>query len=233
MSSGVGRVTKRLLEAALAGACLALLSPLLAALAIAVKAGSKGPVFYRSERVGAGESRFFILKFRTMVHGADRLGPGVTGASDPRLTAFGALIRRTKLDELPQLVNVLRGDMSFVGPRPEDPRYITYYTAEQRRLLAIKPGITSPASLQFDDEEALLTSPDWETMYVRRILPAKLDLELQALAKRSFMRDASVLARTAFRPFRPPHRSRSAAIEPERGVSDGGLERQKPKEAGR
>jgi lipopolysaccharide/colanic/teichoic acid biosynthesis glycosyltransferase len=195
-------VIKRGVEASAAAMLLVALSPLFAFAALAVRVTSKGPVFHRARRVGAGERLFSILKFRTMVAGADRMGPGVTGAADPRITNVGSFLRRTKLDELPQLVNVLRGDMGFVGPRPEDPQYIRFYTPEQRLLLQLRPGITSLASLEFGHEEALLDGPDWEQTYVERILPAKLELELQALRARSLLGDLAVIGRTALRPFR-------------------------------
>jgi lipopolysaccharide/colanic/teichoic acid biosynthesis glycosyltransferase len=143
---------RRLLEAAVSLTGLVILSPLLVALAILVKATSRGPVFYRGERVGLRGRLFRVWKFRSMTVDAERTGPGITADADPRVTRVGRFLRRFKLDELPQLVNVLAGDMSLVGPRPEDPRYVALYTPEQRAVLEVRPGLTSPASLRYADE---------------------------------------------------------------------------------
>src|SRR5437762_14127398 len=113
-----------------------------------------------------------------MVVDADRRGPGITTAGDRRITPLGRILRRTKLDEFPQCINVLKGDMSIVGPRPEDPRYVTYYTPQQRAVLSVRPGITSPASVRYRHEEAMLQGEDWENTYIRVVLPAKLALDL-------------------------------------------------------
>ena len=113
-----------------------------------------------------------------MIVGTDRQGPGITATGDPRITRVGRFLRRAKLDELPQFINVLVGDMSLVGPRPEDPRYVAFYTPEQRRVLSVRPGITSPASLAYRHEEQLLAGEDWETHYRARVLPDKLALDL-------------------------------------------------------
>jgi lipopolysaccharide/colanic/teichoic acid biosynthesis glycosyltransferase len=144
-----------------------------------------------------------------MVAGAAMLGPGITTASDVRVTRVGHLLRRFKLDELPQLLNVLWGEMSLVGPRPEDPRYVAVYTPEQRRVLAVRPGITSPASLRFRYEEQLLSGPAWENTYVSSILPQKLALELEYLARRRFWTDVALIAQTALAVFWP-----RATVEP-------------------
>ncbi|HQE17735.1 MAG TPA: sugar transferase, partial [Aggregatilineales bacterium] len=118
-------------------------------------------------------------------------------ADDSRVTRVGRLLRRTKLDELPQLVNVLRGEMSIVGPRPEDPRYVALYTPEQRaQILSIRPGLTSPASVRFRDEEAALSGADWETAYVQQIMPAKLALDLEYVQNASLLRDVGLIVRT-------------------------------------
>ncbi|MFZ1551113.1 MAG: sugar transferase, partial [Anaerolineae bacterium] len=129
-------------------------------------------------RVGQDGRPFRLYKFRSMIVGTDRQGPGITATGDPRITRVGRFLRRAKLDELPQLINVLLGDMSLVGPRPEDPRYVAFYTPEQRRVLSVHPGITSPASLAYRHEEQLLAGEDWETHYRTRVLPAKLALDL-------------------------------------------------------
>jgi lipopolysaccharide/colanic/teichoic acid biosynthesis glycosyltransferase len=147
---------KRSFDVVFAGLGLLVLSPLFLLLAIAVELSSRGPVLFRQQRIGKDGRPFCIVKFRSMVENAQDLGPGVTRDGDPRITAMGRFLRKTKLDELPQLWNVLVGDMSFVGPRPEVPRYVEKYTAEQKRVLALKPGITDVATLEFRDEEELL-----------------------------------------------------------------------------
>ena len=181
-----------------AAAGLILLSPVLAGAALAVKLSSPGPVLHRAVRVGRAGNPFAMLKFRTMVLGAVA-GPGITSAEDPRVTPVGHVLRRWKLDELPQLVNVLRGEMSLVGPRPEDPRYVARYTPEQRRVLRVRPGLTSPASLRFSREESMLTGEDWETAYLQRILPAKLSEDLEYLEHRSARSDLTILVRSVWK----------------------------------
>jgi lipopolysaccharide/colanic/teichoic acid biosynthesis glycosyltransferase len=188
----------RLLEGLCAAAGLVLLSPLLAGAALAVKLSSPGPVLHRAVRVGRAGNPFTMLKFRTMVLGAIA-GPGITSAEDPRVTPVGHVLRRWKLDELPQLMNVLRGEMSLVGPRPEDPRYVAHYTPEQRRVLRVRPGLTSPASLRFSREESMLTGEDWETAYLKRILPAKLSEDLEYLDHRSARSDLIILIRSVWK----------------------------------
>ncbi|MFZ1405869.1 MAG: sugar transferase [Anaerolineae bacterium] len=160
---------------------LMLLSPLFCWIALWIKLTSPGPVFYRAVRVGQDGRPFRLYKFRSMIVGTDRQGPGITATGDPRITRVGRFLRRAKLDELPQLINVLLGDMSLVGPRPEDPRYVAFYTPEQRRVLSVRPGITSPASLAYRHEEQLLAGEDWETHYRTRVLPDKLALDLPSL----------------------------------------------------
>jgi lipopolysaccharide/colanic/teichoic acid biosynthesis glycosyltransferase len=175
---------------------LVVLSPLLLTVALLVKLGSPGPVFFRGKRIGRKGELFRVYKFRTMVTDAARRGPGITAAGDPRVTRVGRFLRRTKLDEFPQLINVLRGDMSLVGPRPEDPRYVALYTTEQRRVLDVRPGITSLASVRFRHEEAMLQGEDWESIYREKVLPAKLQIELDYLGRRSVWRDLGVVAQT-------------------------------------
>lgn len=193
---------KRLFDIASSGAGLILLSPLLLALAVAVKLGSPGPIFYRANRVGRYGAPFKLLKFRSMVINADQIGPAVTGAADPRITRVGRFLRRTKLDELPQLINVLRGEMSVVGPRPEDPRYVALYTEEQRQVLNVRPGITSPASVAYRNEEAMLVDDDWEKYYVEQIMPAKLAVDLEYARNASLWRDVRVILGTLRALFR-------------------------------
>lgn len=182
------------LGAAVAG--LVLLAPLFAVAAIWVKLDSPGPVFYRARRVGKGEREFRAFKFRSMTVGSDRAGPGITVANDARVTRSGRFLRRTKIDELPQLLNVLRGEMGLVGPRPEDPRYVARYTPEQRELLRVRPGMTSPASLRYRREESVLTGPDWEEAYLGEVLPRKLALDLEYVRSRSSTSDLALVVRT-------------------------------------
>ncbi|MDZ4769763.1 MAG: sugar transferase [Chloroflexota bacterium] len=188
---------KRAFDILVALVGLIVLSPVLLILVIAVRLTSPGPVFYRATRVGRGGGEFRLLKFRSMVIDADRIGPAVTGAADPRITPVGRLLRRTKIDELPQLWNVLIGDMSLVGPRPESPKYVALYTQKQRDVLKVRPGITSPASIAYRNESALLTEADWETQYIEEIMPAKLKVDLEYAQHPSLPRDIVILFQTA------------------------------------
>jgi len=169
-------MAKRLFDLLIAGLALLLLSPLLLVLALWVKLDSPGPVLFRQERVGRFGRPFQIHKFRTMVHDPAQHGPQITVGDDPRITRAGRLLRHYKLDELPQLVDVLRGAMSLVGPRPEVPRYVALYPPALRdKVLSVRPGITDLASIQFRDENALLSkSADPEREYAEVVLPAKL-----------------------------------------------------------
>lgn len=172
------------------------LAPLLFLLAMAVKCSSPGPVLYRGRRIGRDGHPFVLYKFRSMVTSTDESGPRITRKGDPRVTGIGRLLRRTKLDELPQLFNTLIGDMSLVGPRPEDPEYVQAYSARQREVLRAKPGLTSPATLMHRDEEEWLDGPDWRDTYLNRILPAKLEMELAYLGRRTLADDIKVLVQT-------------------------------------
>lgn len=187
---------KRLFDLFAAIAGLLFLAPLLLLLAILVRLDSPGPILYRARRAGQHGEPFQLLKFRTMTHQTGRPGPAITLAGDQRVTRTGRFLRRYKLDELPQLFNILKGEMSLVGPRPEDPRYVALYTPAQRRVLAVRPGITSPASLAYRDEAALLTGNNWEQVYVQQIMPHKLQLELAYLQQQSFRRDLAVIWQT-------------------------------------
>jgi lipopolysaccharide/colanic/teichoic acid biosynthesis glycosyltransferase len=173
-----------------------LLLPVLAAAALLVKLHDGGPVLYKARRVGKDGYEFSLLKFRSMVSGADSQGGALTTAADRRVTPVGRFLRKYKLDELPQLLNVLRGDMGFVGPRPEDPRYVALYSPEQRQVLSVRPGITSPASLSYRDESALLSGEDPEQLYLRKILPHKLSIELDYLNRKSLWTDINLILRT-------------------------------------
>ena len=200
MGEGGGNTLNRALDAAAAGIGLAVASPFLAVAAVAIKLDDGGPVLYRQERVGRDGRPFRLLKLRTMVADAPARGGALTSPRDPRVTRLGAALRRWKLDELPQLLNVLRGDMSLVGPRPEVPRYVAGYSPCQRAVLRVRPGITDPASLAYVDEAAVLARfDDCERAYVEVVLPAKLALSLDYLDRRTLRSDLGILARTLVR----------------------------------
>jgi len=190
-------IAKRLMDVSLSSGGLVALTPLLLAIAAAVKLDSAGPALYGHERVGRGWSRFRVWKFRTMVSDADVRGPAVTAGGDPRITRTGALLRRTKLDELPQLWNVLVGEMSLVGPRPEAPRYAKAFREAYDEILSILPGITDEAAIAYRDEEGLLAeAEDPERVYLQEILPKKIELYRRYVRERSLRRDLSILFRT-------------------------------------
>jgi lipopolysaccharide/colanic/teichoic acid biosynthesis glycosyltransferase len=195
-------MVKRLFDVLVSAAALLLLSPLFLGVAIAIKLSSPGPIFYRAVRVGRHGVPFKLYKFRSMVVNADKIGAGITTAHDPRITPIGRFLRRTKLDELPQLINVLRGEMSLVGPRPEDPRYVALYTEEQRRVLRARPGMTSLASVRYRNEQALLSGNDWETRYIQQIMPDKLAIDLQYMERATLLSDLGVLWQTFLALFR-------------------------------
>jgi lipopolysaccharide/colanic/teichoic acid biosynthesis glycosyltransferase len=186
---------KRLFDVAVSTVGLVITSPIVLVAAVAVKLDSPGPVFYRANRVGRGGAPFHILKLRSMQ--VQAAGPAVTAGDDPRITRVGRVLRRTKLDELPQLLNVLRGEMSLVGPRPEDPRYVAHYTPEQREVLAVRPGITGPTVLAFFDEEDMLRGGDAESIYLTQVMPRKLAVDLQYVNHASFGGDLRILGQTA------------------------------------
>jgi lipopolysaccharide/colanic/teichoic acid biosynthesis glycosyltransferase len=193
---------KRAFDVAVAAAGLVVISPLLLAASIAVKASSPGPVIYRGARVGRNGAVFHIYKLRTMRVGADRQGPALTSAGDARVTRVGRFLRLTKFDETPQLVNVLRGEMSLVGPRPEHPDFVQHYSPEQRQVLAVRPGITGPTALAFMHEEEMLTGGDPVATYVSSIMPRKLAMDLEYVRTATFAGDLRLLAATAARVFR-------------------------------
>ena len=186
---------RRLLDVTVAGMLLLVLAPLLGVLALLVRATSTGPALFRQIRIGRNGRPFVLLKLRTMR--ADAPGPVITAGGDPRITRFGAWLRRTKLDELPQLWNVLRGDMSLVGPRPEVPDYVALYTAAQRAALLVRPGLTDPASLAWADEAATLAAfAEPHRAYADVVLPRKLALSLAYLERRTVWSDLAVVMRT-------------------------------------
>jgi lipopolysaccharide/colanic/teichoic acid biosynthesis glycosyltransferase len=193
---------KRLLDLLVSSAALVALSPLLACIAIAIKCNSPGPVFYRGKRVGVGGRLFDMLKFRTMVVDADKVGGSSTPEDDPRITRVGHWLRRTKLDELPQLVNVVRGEMSLVGPRPQVEWAVKLYNDGERRLLTVPPGITDYASIRFSDEAAILKgSADPDRDYLEKIAPDKIRYGLAYVRDRSLRTDLRILWATAAKLF--------------------------------
>lgn len=190
-------VLKRLFDLVFSFLALILLFPILILIAILIKLDSPGPVFYRGTRIGRFGKPFRIYKFRTMVVDAERLGGSSTANDDPRITKIGKFIRKHKLDELPQLINVLKGEMSFVGPRPEVQYYVDMFSEEERHILTVRPGITDWASILNADEGAILAgSPDPEKTYMEKIRPEKIRLQLKYARERSFWVDIKIIFET-------------------------------------
>jgi lipopolysaccharide/colanic/teichoic acid biosynthesis glycosyltransferase len=189
-------IAKRCFDIAVSVVLLVLMLPLMLMVALAVLALTGRPVLYRAERAGRDGRTFRLLKFRSMTAGT--CGPAVTGRADPRITPVGRVLRRTKLDELPQLLNVLRGEMSLVGPRPEDPRFVALYTPTEREVLAVRPGMTSPAAIRYRHEESMLNAAgeQREAVYVEEFMRPKLALDLEYVRRRSLWLDLSVLCGT-------------------------------------
>ncbi|MBW4827966.1 MAG: sugar transferase [Clostridiaceae bacterium] len=181
---------------------LIILSPFFLIIAIVIKVDSKGPVFFKQKRIGKNGNPFEIYKFRTMVVDAESLGKQITVGEDPRITRVGSFLRKYKLDEFPQLINVLIGDMSLVGPRPEVPRYVEIYNDVQRKVLLVKPGITDYASIEFRNENDILgKSNNPEEEYIKTIMPTKLDLNLKYIDEMSFSHDIKLIFKTIGRVF--------------------------------
>jgi lipopolysaccharide/colanic/teichoic acid biosynthesis glycosyltransferase len=190
-------VWKRSVDVVASSVGLLLLSPLFAVTALLIKLDSKGPVFFRQERIGYGLRTFVIYKFRTMVVDASLKGGLLTSGGDSRITRIGRVLRKSKIDELPQLINVLRGEMSLVGPRPEVARYVELYRREYEEILQVQPGITDLASLKYRNESALLElAADPEREYVTRVLPDKIALAREYVRRSSFLFDMSLIFRT-------------------------------------
>jgi lipopolysaccharide/colanic/teichoic acid biosynthesis glycosyltransferase len=186
---------RRIVHSAVALVLLVLISPAVLVIALLVRLSSPGPVFFRQERVGQHGRPFRIYKFRTMRLNTG--GPQVTGRADPRITRIGALLRHWKLDELPQLINVVNGEMALVGPRPEVPRYVAHYTPEQQKVLSVPPGITGVVQLEYRHEEELLRdAADPEAVYLTAIMPAKLALDLEYLRHQGAWTDLRLIAAT-------------------------------------
>jgi lipopolysaccharide/colanic/teichoic acid biosynthesis glycosyltransferase len=199
---------KRGLDLTIALGGLLTLAPILLALGLLILLTSGWPVLFTQERIGLDGRRFRLVKLRSMRRDAAS-GLPITGSGDPRVTRLGRLLRATKLDEVPQLVNVLRSEMSVVGPRPEIPRYVARYSAEQLKVLTVRPGLTDPASVLFLEEERLLgawRTEEREDFYLREILPRKLRLNLQYLACASFWYDLRIVFETCVSLMRPRRR---------------------------
>ena len=195
---------KRVFDLVVSFLILAVLSPILLLLALAIKLDSKGPVFYRQVRVGRYNTDFKIFKFRTMVQNADRIGPALTIGEDSRITRVGRLIRKLRLDEFSQLLNVLGGSMSLVGPRPEVRKYVEVYTPEYLATLLVRPGITATSSIAFKDEDKLLNSGgNPEQIYVEQILPPKMALNLEYLKDITVWNDIKIMFQTLTAVFLP------------------------------
>lgn len=186
----------RIFELIISFVGLIILSPVFLIIAVAIIIESKGPVFFQSNRIGVGGGKIKILKFRSMVINASQLGPPITTTNDNRITKIGKFLRESKLDELPQLFNVFRGDMRFVGPRPEDPNIAKQYDKELQQIFNYKPGITSPASITFCVEEKMIDPKDWQNIYVNEILPKKIKIDLQYMNSATFFSDLKVIFQT-------------------------------------
>lgn len=188
---------KRIFDIFFAAAGLIILSPVFIITAVIIKLDSKGPVIYKQSRVGKGNRDFQLFKFRSMKPDSDVSGLLTVGGRDPRITTSGYYLRKFKLDELPQLINVLKGEMSFVGPRPEVRKYVDIYTEDQKKVLSVSPGITDVASIKYRNENELLEkADDPERFYVENIMPDKISLNLEYIDQRSLFKDLKVILKT-------------------------------------
>jgi lipopolysaccharide/colanic/teichoic acid biosynthesis glycosyltransferase len=193
---------KRLLDIVVSLMGLICFLPLMLLVAVLIKLDSSGPIFFRQERIGRGFRPFQILKFRTMIDNAQTKGRLITLAQDPRITRVGRILRQTKIDELPQLINVLKGEMSLVGPRPEVSRYVRAFQKDYEEILKVRPGMTDLASLKYRNEEAILSnSDDPDEEYVSHVLPDKIRLAKDYLERSSFLFDLSLIFKTLFKLF--------------------------------
>jgi lipopolysaccharide/colanic/teichoic acid biosynthesis glycosyltransferase len=195
-------VLKRPFDVLVSALGMVLLGPLIAAIAAAIRLDSPGPIVYRARRSGRYGRPFTMYKFRTMQDRRPTHGTRITTHADRRITRVGRLLRPIRLDELPQLWNVLKGDMSLVGPRPEDPHYVELYSNADRLVLRARPGITGLAALLYRDEERLLVGEGWERVYVEVVMPAKLAIDRAYVERQSFWLDLKILAATALAPLR-------------------------------
>lgn len=201
MPGPIDVAAKRLFDVVSSAAALVVLSPLLLMIAAGIKLTSPGPVFYRGVRTGRYGRPFRIQKFRTMVVDAAEIGGPSTGMDDPRVTRFGAWLRRFKLDELPNLVCVLSGQMSIVGPRPEVPQYTSLYQGEEKLILSVRPGITDLSSVRFIDLASHIGAENVDAAFETRVLPVKNRLRVQYVRERSFWTDMKIIGSTLARLF--------------------------------
>lgn len=190
-------VIKRIFDIVASLCGLIILSPMLIIVAICIKLDSKGPVFFKQKRVGKNKRIFEIYKFRTMVTDAEKLGKQITVGNDSRITRVGKFIRKCKLDEFPQLINVLKGEMSLVGPRPEVPRYVELYDEYEEQILLVQPGITDYASIEFRNENEILgNSSNPEETYIEEIMPTKIELNMKYIRNISLIEDIKLILNT-------------------------------------
>jgi len=189
-------LVKRFFDMTASLVVILLLSPFLVIIAILIITDSKGGAFYKQERIGLNNKPFYLLKFRSMRPEADK-GSKITVGNDPRITKIGAFIRKYKIDELPQLINIIKGDMSVVGPRPEVKQYVDLYTVEQLKVLNVKPGLTDFASIEYFNEQAILgQSSDPQVTYINEVMPAKLVLNLKYIDQMSLVTDFVIICKT-------------------------------------
>jgi lipopolysaccharide/colanic/teichoic acid biosynthesis glycosyltransferase len=190
-------ILKRIFDILVSFVGLVILSPLFIVLAIVIVSDSKGPVFFKQTRVGRNGVPFKIYKFRTMIEDAEAKGMQLTVGDDSRITNVGTFLRKTKIDELPQLINVFKGEMSFVGPRPEVPKYVELYTEDQRQVLMVRPGITDLASIEYRNESELLATADNpEKVYIEEVMPRKIELNKKYIENISLCGDIRVIFKT-------------------------------------
>lgn len=207
---------KRLFDITASALGILALAPLLAVIALLIRLDSRGPVLFKQERIGRGGEAFTMFKFRTMRTDAEKVGGQLTVGRDPRITRVGHILRKSKLDELPQLFNVFLGEMSLVGPRPEVPKYVALYTEEQRRVLQVRPGVTDLASIEFRDENDLLENQaDPEAFYVSHIMPRKLELNQAYIEKQGLFFDLWVIFKTVHRVVYPRQASLDTTVSAE------------------
>ena len=193
---------KRLLDIIVASIALLILFPFMLIIFFCIVLESKGGLFYKQERVGKNKKLFNLYKFRSMKKNADKEGLLTVGGKDPRVTRVGYFLRKSKLDELPQLINIIKGDMSIVGPRPEVPKYVALYDENQQRVLSVRPGLSDFASIKYIDENKLLEKAENpEEFYIQKIMPDKLHLNLEYIDNKSFAKDFRIILQTLIRLF--------------------------------
>jgi lipopolysaccharide/colanic/teichoic acid biosynthesis glycosyltransferase len=193
---------KRLLDIIVASIALLILFPFMLIVSLLIVLESAGGIFYRQIRVGKNNKHFYLYKFRSMKKNAEKEGLLTVGGKDPRVTRVGYFLRKSKMDELPQLINIIKGDMSIVGPRPEVPKYVALYDENQQRVLFVRPGLTDLASIKYIDENALLEKAENpEEFYIQKIMPDKLHLNLEYIDNKSFAKDFRIIFQTLIRLF--------------------------------